>query len=53
MRLKRGYKASEIFEGDPVEEETFEQKYERVCKEVEELMAQAEKVVFLVFKQNI
>lgn len=42
-RLKRGYKASEIFEGEPTEEESFEQKYSRICLEFKELMAESNK----------
>nr|CAD2158483.1 unnamed protein product [Meloidogyne enterolobii] len=46
-RLKRGYKANEIFEGSPqdweIEELTFEQKYKKICSEIKELMAESEK----------
>jgi hypothetical protein len=44
MRLKRGYKAAEIYESEPTEEETFERKYSRICLEVKELLAEVEKV---------
>ena len=48
LRLKRGYKANEIFEDSPQdwesEEQSFKQKYKRICSEIKELMAESEKV---------
>lgn len=56
-RLKRGYKANEIFEGSPqdweTEEQTFEQKYKRICSEIKELMAESEKQAQPVSKTEI
>ncbi|KAF7638862.1 hypothetical protein Mgra_00001671 [Meloidogyne graminicola] len=46
-RFKRGYKANEIFEGTgqgyECEEQTFEEKYKRICLEIKQLMAESEK----------
>jgi hypothetical protein len=53
LRLKRGYKASEIFEGSQEwedDEPTFEQKYKKICFEIKELMAESEKVLFCLEK---
>jgi hypothetical protein len=44
-RTKRGYKASEIYEGDPVDEDHFEEKYNRICAEVKQLLADSQKVL--------
>ncbi|CAK5088459.1 unnamed protein product [Meloidogyne enterolobii] len=56
-RLKRGYKANEIFEGSPqdweIEELTFEQKYKKICSEIKELMAESEKQTQPVSKTEI
>uniref|UniRef100_A0A915MDK2 Uncharacterized protein n=1 Tax=Meloidogyne javanica TaxID=6303 RepID=A0A915MDK2_MELJA len=56
-RLKRGYKANEIFEGSPqdweIEELTFEQKYKKICSEIKELMAESEKQTHPVSKTEI
>uniref|UniRef100_A0A183BKM2 DUF4094 domain-containing protein n=1 Tax=Globodera pallida TaxID=36090 RepID=A0A183BKM2_GLOPA len=45
-RLKRGFKANEIFEAEPAgseEEETLEQRYNRLTQEVKKLAAEVEK----------